>query len=88
MYVVEMKLSICKKGEVLADHVADKNGAVIVGKNTVLNDYIISKLKGLDIKSILVYKNIYKENWEYHHISDEKSDCKAPATEIKSMIHN
>ncbi|MFZ5353401.1 MAG: HD domain-containing phosphohydrolase [Bacillota bacterium] len=54
MLRVLIKLSECKTGDILAQDVFSKNGALVVPKNTPINAYIVSKLTHLGLDQILI----------------------------------
>ena len=45
----------CKEGDILSRDVYDKRGALFVNKNTILNNYIIERLKNIGINKIKIY---------------------------------
>lgn len=50
-----VSLHECKDGEILYEDLYDKNGLLIVAKNTTLNSYIINKLINYNIDEVPVY---------------------------------
>ena len=67
MIRVQVKPSKCVEGDILAEEAINKYGAVLLGKGTVINNYIISKLVDMGVDSVW----IYRENTESLQVNQE-----------------
>lgn len=54
----EVKISSCKAGDILAKSVVDRKGLILAAKNTILNDFILSKLKVMGIETLWILNAI------------------------------
>jgi putative nucleotidyltransferase with HDIG domain len=89
MYEVEVKVSICKSGEILANNIVNEYGAILVGKNTILNEFIILNLKKLKIQTIWLYRAANKEEQEYNQANvREKFFYEGSILDTTTMIQN
>lgn len=55
-----VEMDKCRDGDILAEDIFNRHGAVIVAKNTALNGYIIHKLSEMGVKRLRMYDNKIK----------------------------
>ncbi len=58
--IEKVNIEECKEGDILADDVLNDQGIILVARDTILNDYIILKLKALKVNILSVYR--YEED--------------------------
>ena len=79
----------CKEGDILAEDIINKHGAVIVAENTVLNGYIINRLSTMGIQEIKILDSCVKtsdqdESITYLHIKENYGES---IVGIKSIVN-
>jgi len=62
MNEINVDISVCKNGDILAKDILNEGGKIVVGCNTILNDFIISKMKKIGIESVWIYREASKKN--------------------------
>lgn len=58
MYIKEIQVSDCTAGNILAADVTNSNGVTLVGKDTVMNEYLKDRLIELGAVSIRIYRHV------------------------------
>jgi len=67
MNQINVNISICKNGDILAKDVLNEGGTIAVGHNTILNDFIISKMKAIGIETLWIFREISKEDMQEYN---------------------
>jgi len=62
MNEINVDISVCKNGDILAEDILNEGGTIAAGCNTKLNDFIISKIKAIGIETLWIYKDVSKKN--------------------------
>ena len=80
----------CKPGYILADDVYDEKGILIVSKYTMIDDYIIKRLKDFRIRQLYIYED---EEVDYNeakkaYIAHLKRDYKKNVNIMKQLIND
>jgi len=89
MHEIEVKVSVCHIGEILANNIVSENGTVLVGKNTILNEFILFNLKKLKIQTIWLYRVASKEETDHNQANvKEKFFYEGTTADITAMIQN
>lgn len=70
----QVSLSKCRAGDILWDDVFSDNGIILVSKNTVINDYIKSKLKEFGILEVKIYE-AEENSYRLSDFTEKYKDC-------------
>lgn len=71
MRMKSVKLNECEEGDVLAESIVNRHGAIIIAGNTFLNNYILNRLSQLEIKKIKIYDGCDgEESCDYRQVAD------------------
>jgi len=63
----EINIAVCKNGDILAKDVINEGGIIVVGHNTELNEFIISKMKKIGIETLWIYRAASKKNMQVNN---------------------
>lgn len=80
----------CRCGDVIAKDVISDKGLILAAENLVLNDFIISKLKTIGIKSVWIYKEVGSSYSYYEKSRKEKiiAGYKETVLAVKTALSN
>lgn len=87
MKVEQIEVSKCSTGDIFAADVINKNGVILVAKDTVINDYIKDRLIELGIKSILIYSMSEDSSNGDIAYNEFKNNYKSTVLQTKKMLH-
>lgn len=89
MSEIKVRLSVCRSGYILAEDIMNERGVILAGKNTVLNEYIISKLEKMGIRTAWLYKESCiqkKDLLEERDFERAKQNYKETVIGVKNII--
>jgi len=88
--MTKLRVSIfdCRCGDVVAKDVISDRGLILAAENLVLNDFIISKLKTIGIKSIWIYKDNGSTYSYYEKKKKFVSSYKETVLTVKNLLNN
>lgn len=86
MRIEKVSISECSEGDILATDVLNKNGVILVAKDTVMNEYIKERLIELGIESVNIYYSLGGLNNRDTSYIKFKRDYKEIAIETKNII--
>jgi putative nucleotidyltransferase with HDIG domain len=80
----------CSSGDIIAQKIVSKYGATVAVENTIINDYIINKLKAFEVDYIWVYKSSDEEAAKLsdNNLLNIKKNYKHNVIEISSLIND
>ena len=88
--MTKLRVSVfdCRCGDVIAKDVISDKGLILAAENLILNDFIISKLKTIGIKSIWIYKDSGSTYSYYEKKQRFVSSYKETVLTVKNVLNN
>ncbi len=88
--MTKLRVSVfdCRCGDVIAKDVISDKGLILAAENLILNDFIISKLKTIGIKSIWIYKDAGCTYSYYEKKERFVSSYKETVLTVKNVLNN
>lgn len=83
---IVMSINQCKPGMVIAETIFNNYGAVVINRDTILDEYIIEKLKNLDIKKIKIYHQP-EDNVKSNNTQLFMAQYKENLNAVKEIMH-
>ncbi len=78
----------CRAGEVLAEDVIDNKGVMLLAKNAVLNNYILSRLQDFRVEKIAVYASDSFQEMQKITPEEFKKDYKNNLCTVKRILND
>jgi putative nucleotidyltransferase with HDIG domain len=90
MNVINVNLFACRSGDILGKDITNESGLILVVANTILNDFIISKLMAWGIQTIWIYLKSTLEDDLDASSNDRKIKLSYIETllAVKTMFHS